>query len=183
MGAEIEYKPITEKDKSKLHKLGKKMMRGIFLGYVQQHGGGWSGDLYVVDWDDMQNADSFHEVEEKIKRFKAQEVEIIKIQGNFSFPLAQGNLSQPLSEKRVVPRRRERSPRASNPGGEEEANSDGEPPAEIDYVQGEPQELGDPEPVGRPDFWTVTDDVIVRWHRTPRLKLFLPNVYCQYFVS
>ena len=44
-GAEVTYKPITEKDLARLHRFGAKMLTAIFLGYEQQQGGGWSGDL------------------------------------------------------------------------------------------------------------------------------------------
>ena len=48
-GAEISYLPITDKDKARCHQLGSKLLFGIFLGYDQQAGGGWSGDLLVAD--------------------------------------------------------------------------------------------------------------------------------------
>jgi len=48
-GAEITYKPITQKDKDRLHKFGTKMLTGVFVGYDQQAGGYWSNDLKVVD--------------------------------------------------------------------------------------------------------------------------------------
>ena len=32
------------------------MLEGIFLGYVQQSGGGWSGDVDIVDARDLANA-------------------------------------------------------------------------------------------------------------------------------
>ena len=50
-GAEIQYKPITDKDKAKLHKFGEKVLSGIFVGYHQRIGGGLSGDLEVADWE------------------------------------------------------------------------------------------------------------------------------------
>ena len=55
-GAEITYLPITDKDKSRLHHFGSKVLSGIFLGYEQQEGGGWSGDLLVLDWEEIENA-------------------------------------------------------------------------------------------------------------------------------
>ena len=48
-GAEINYKPISQKDKARLHVFGKTVLSGIFIGYDQQEGGGWSGDLCVLD--------------------------------------------------------------------------------------------------------------------------------------
>ena len=34
------------------------MLSGIFLGYEQQAGGGWSGNLLLADWDDIENAEA-----------------------------------------------------------------------------------------------------------------------------
>ena len=56
-GPEITYLPITEKDKARLHQFGSKVLSGIFLGYEQQEGGGWSGDLLVLDWEEIENAE------------------------------------------------------------------------------------------------------------------------------
>ena len=39
VSAEVSYKPITQKDIDRLHKLGSKMLSGIFLGYEQNVGG------------------------------------------------------------------------------------------------------------------------------------------------
>ncbi len=55
-GAEITYKPITDKDGARVHKVGAKVVSGVFVGYVQQDGGGWAGDLLVFDWDEIQIA-------------------------------------------------------------------------------------------------------------------------------
>ena len=71
-GAEVSHLPITHKDKSKSHAFGSKVLPGIFLGYSQQAGGGWSGDLSIVDWGEMANAQSFSDIH--IKRFQAKEV-------------------------------------------------------------------------------------------------------------
>ena len=59
-GAEVTYLPITEKDIKRLHKFGPKVLSGIFQGYEQQAGGGWSGDLIGNDWEEIENAQGFH---------------------------------------------------------------------------------------------------------------------------
>ena len=56
-GAEVRYLPITDKDKERGHKFGDKLLAGIFMGYDQRAGGGWSGDLLVVDWEELENAE------------------------------------------------------------------------------------------------------------------------------
>ena len=37
--AEVTYIPITSKDGARLHQIGKKMLPGIFMGYVLRSGG------------------------------------------------------------------------------------------------------------------------------------------------
>lgn len=52
-GAEIQYYPTSEDDKGRLHQMGDKLLTGLFGGYKQQSGGGWSEVLYVYDWDEV----------------------------------------------------------------------------------------------------------------------------------
>ena len=47
-GAQVEYKPARESDVQRLHAFGKKTHAGIFIGYVQHAGGGWTGDVRVI---------------------------------------------------------------------------------------------------------------------------------------
>ena len=93
-GAEIIYKPIGKTDTAKLHKFGSKMLPGIFVGYAIQEGGYWSGDLIIVDKEDLEKADLITEVHPK--RFKANEIHATKLRnGDFQFPLALDEWSQP----------------------------------------------------------------------------------------
>ena len=69
-GALVQYKPSSDKDKARVHKFGKQMLDGIFLGYHQIAGGGWSDDLKVVDVEALEEADAFHEL--YTKRIKAE---------------------------------------------------------------------------------------------------------------
>ena len=73
-GAQIEYKPSQQTDIQRLHQFGKKMLAGIFIGYAQHTGGGWTGDLNIIDWQQVEFATSSSEIHSK--RFKAAEVEI-----------------------------------------------------------------------------------------------------------
>ena len=84
MGAEVTYKPITDKDKSRLHSLGAQVLKGVFLGYSQHAGGGWTGDVVVIDWEQCEDAEHISEIYHKI--FKAGEVFVTKKGGNFVFP-------------------------------------------------------------------------------------------------
>ena len=132
--AEITYLPITDKDKARLHQFGSKLLSGIFLGYEQQEGGGWSGDLLVLDWEEIEQAEHFSDIH--IKRFKASEVETSKLSGNFRFPLAEGLIRQPGSERHLTARKR-RSPSKSSPEPEGEGSSS-EDDEEIEEEKREP---------------------------------------------
>ena len=63
--AQVTYLPITQKDKQRPHAFGSKALPGIFLGHSQQAGGGWSGDLYVLDWEELAAATHFSDVHVK----------------------------------------------------------------------------------------------------------------------
>ena len=58
----------------------------IFMGYVLRVEEGWSGDLLIVDCEDLENLSAS---EKKVKRFKHKEV---AQEGNLSFPYADGSL-------------------------------------------------------------------------------------------
>ena len=47
--AMLKCHPISAKDQSRLHRIGKKVLPGIFLGYVLSAGGFWKGDILVAD--------------------------------------------------------------------------------------------------------------------------------------
>ena len=168
LGAAIKYLPITSKDKAKCHKLGTKLLPGIFMGYVQHAGGGWQGDLKVIDANEMEEAERVNQV--NVKRFKAAEVFVdyktasgssatSRNEGKIYFPLAEGSIGQPGLDARKQQKLAKR--RASQ----------GEPVEELnrDNVEAPPAQ---PPVVHEPDFWTVNDDQIVRFHRTPRIKFF-----------
>ena len=71
-GSEISYLPIRFKDKKRTHAFSSKDLPGIFLGYEQQAGGGFSGNLLVVDWEEMFGAPTIGSIH--IKVIKHQEV-------------------------------------------------------------------------------------------------------------
>lgn len=66
-GAEINYKPITPRDEARLQQFGTKALPGVFVGYEQQAGGGWTGNLNIINWEQMENAEIFSDV--YVKRF------------------------------------------------------------------------------------------------------------------
>ena len=58
IGSLVEYHPISAKDLSRLHMYGKKVLPGIFLGYVLYTGRMWKGDTVVADVDDLAEMDA-----------------------------------------------------------------------------------------------------------------------------
>ena len=53
-GSEISYKSISDKDKARLPSFGVGLLSGVFVGYKQHAGGGWTGDLMIADWDEIE---------------------------------------------------------------------------------------------------------------------------------
>jgi hypothetical protein len=150
-GALVDYKPSSDKDKSRVHKFGKSTLEGIFLGYHQHAGGGWSGDLLVADVDALEGADDTSDI--YTKRIKAEEV--IPIQGKggkgtFVLPLVDGKVKQPgPGQKRVIHR--------------------GDVADIPDLVDSE-SEVGDEEapseslPSNEQDFWSLNKYALTRHH-------------------
>ena len=161
-GALIEYKPITDQDKARLHQFGVKTLKGIFIGYEQQAGGGWSKDLLFIDTEELEAAEFVSDV--SVKRMRNQEVLAVMDGDSFCFPVAEGDLQQP-GEARVVPRRVRNRSRAQPP---QEANHD----EEAEPAGRDPRQPAHPI---EPDFWTLSAHVLVRHHRTPRTKLYTPT--------
>ena len=67
----VEYCPISARDQSKLHQFGKKVLPGIFLGYVLIAKGIWKGDILVADIADLDMMDASDIYP---RRIKAKEV-------------------------------------------------------------------------------------------------------------
>ena len=75
-------------------KLGTKLRDGVFVGYDQIVGGGWSGDLLVLDALQLGSVDSIHRV--YVRRIKAEEVFAPKdAKDNYIFPLVTGPTAIP----------------------------------------------------------------------------------------
>jgi hypothetical protein len=79
LGAAIRYLPSYKKDKDRTHQLGEKTLDGIFMGYSQISGGGWNGDLLIIDAEELSTKDTIKSI--TIKRFKADEVTAVKTNG------------------------------------------------------------------------------------------------------
>ena len=79
-GAETLFHPLPPDDKGQLHQFGSTVLLGIFIGSVLHAEGFWTGDLYIVDAEDLNhNPTSFIHV----KRFNAKEMEARTIQSQY----------------------------------------------------------------------------------------------------
>ena len=87
-GSLVEYHPITAKDQSRIHQFGKKVLPGLFLGYVLHAGGIWKGDVLIADLEELETMDAS---EIYSKRLNAKEV-IFPKEGEFTFPIADGRI-------------------------------------------------------------------------------------------
>ena len=138
--------------------------------------GGWTGDVKLLDWEEVQKADHPNRITVKI--FKAEEVNFIKNLDEFIFPIANGDLLQPgdrrierTTRKRVV----WRNPRQDTEGSTTEGD-EGQPDPSGDST--DTDSMPDPEDAEPEclDTWTTNNDVLIRHHLTPRQKLFIPTV-------
>ena len=57
-GAMSQYHPISAKDQSRLHQVGKKVLPGIFIGYVLIVRGIWKVVTLVADIGELENLDA-----------------------------------------------------------------------------------------------------------------------------
>ena len=70
-GPLVAYHPISTKDQSRIHQFGKKVLPGIFLGYVLYAGRIWKGDILIVDLEELKEMNAS---ETMLKRLNAKEV-------------------------------------------------------------------------------------------------------------
>ena len=70
-GSLVEYYPISAKDQSRIHQVGKKVLPGLFLGCALYAGGIWKGDIMVADIEQLETMDA---PEIYSKRLNAKEV-------------------------------------------------------------------------------------------------------------
>ena len=70
-GSLVEYYHFSAKDQSRIHQFGKKVLPGLFLGYVLYVGGICKGDIMVADVEELETMDAS---EIYSKRLSAKEV-------------------------------------------------------------------------------------------------------------
>ena len=61
----------------RVDKFSSKLLSGVFVGYDPRAGCSWSGDLYVIDSEEMKSAEHVSEV--YVKRFNYKEVHAVRI--------------------------------------------------------------------------------------------------------
>ena len=88
-GSLVEYHPITAKDQSRIHQIGKKVLPGLFLGYAFYAGGIWKGDVLVADLEELETMDAS---EIYSKRLNAKELILPQRKGDFICPIAGGRI-------------------------------------------------------------------------------------------
>ena len=87
-GALVEYLPNSERDKARIHQVGKKVLPGISLEFALIAGGIWKGDILIVDIEELEKLDAS---EIYPRRLNAKEVLITHKDGDFVFPVADGS--------------------------------------------------------------------------------------------
>ena len=168
-GAHVSYNPQSPDDKARLHQMAEKTLQGIFAGYKQQAGGGFSGELIILDWDNLNEANTVGQVYER--SIPHTEVFLELVNDQFHFPLASGDLNQPGerahdSRKRKLKQKRKQEHQENL---EEIIRKQEEEIAKLKADQ--PEDM----PTSTTDFWTCNEDYITRHHQTQRTKLFIPT--------
>ena len=160
----VECHPITAKDQSRIHQLGKKVLPGLFVGYASCAGGIWKGDVLIADLEELETMDAS---EIYSKRLNAKEV-IFPKQGEFIFPIADGRIKTPGGDQDLRTSTLDR-PRPSRGEGHVDflGESEGSFPQPHDSlpVAGEAMY----------DFWSMSGSFKNRHHVEPRVELYSPR--------
>ncbi len=93
------------------------------------------------------------------------------VNGEFQFPLAQGDLQQPGMTERKVRHRKIKKKRIDELKEEEEEQKSQQTDA---GGNPKPKEVLDM-PTAEADFWTCSSNVLIRHHRTPRTNRYVPT--------
>ena len=86
-GAMVEYHPISAREKSRFHQIGKKVLPGIFLGYALNAGRILKGDVLVSD---SKVLEELRASEKYPRRINQKEVLISQEGEELMFPVADG---------------------------------------------------------------------------------------------
>ena len=189
-GAELLYKPSSPDDIKRTHKFGNKLLNGIFVGYVLHAGGGWTGDVLLIDQDEIHIATTRSECQPK--RLKYAEVHLVMRDTSFRFPMLEYTLEQPGPRPPYVRPKRKPPEREVIPVVEQKSSPNTERPSDAEASAMNPLMDDDdvlaevrsdavasaPTPSStskEKDTWMINQSCVVRIHNKPRTKLFVPH--------
>ena len=90
LGAAVTFKPSNPKDIESMPEVGKKDRDGIFIGYDQKHGGGYTDNMWVLDGIKLTNVETTDEVHSE--RVHEKEITVLKdVKATLSFRLSPRN--------------------------------------------------------------------------------------------
>ena len=157
------------------------------MGYSQDVGVRWNGDLLLVDANILNSADDVKPV--NVKRIPATQVNIVKSRNSkFQFPCRSGKISQPeepLQERRIRPFIEDEFSENEvwdDMAEDEVPEVETEPTVMPDQPQDQPPPCGSNEPAGddsdaleQDDVWIVGTRTVTCEHRKPREALMKPT--------
>ena len=145
---------------------------------MQHAGGGWTGDVRIIDWQEVEQAQRRTDIH--IKRMKADEVELVKTEKHIFFPVKTGILVMPEDPASDRHRRsvqvQYEAERHSEPRADDEPRSQSTQPNQerpqspqeqnpLDIVAEAPLQFQEDE---SEDYWIMHDFMLMRHHRSPR---------------
>ena len=154
---------FSAKDQSRIHQFGKKVLPGMFLGYVLYAGEILNCDVLIADLEELETMDAS---EIYSKRLNAKEV-IFPKEGEFIFPIADGRIKTPGGDQEL------RTSTLIRP-----TNSRRVTLTFLENQKGLFHNLKTHFPdAGEAinDFWSMSGNFIYRHHVEPRVKLYSPR--------
>ena len=101
--AAITFKPSNLETIAQIAKMGKKDRDGIFMGYDQKHGGGYTDNMWVLDGMKLTHVETTDEVHSE--RVHEKETTVLKdVNGSFFFPVLSGDREQPCDGRNMTRR-------------------------------------------------------------------------------
>ena len=149
---------FSERDKARIQRFGRKLLRGIIIGYALIAGTIWKGDILIADIEELVKLDAS---EIYPRRLNAKEVLITRDE-KFVIPTADvsATLSGRSYEFQEPTLRREPTARRENLSGEYHG----------DWEEVQPEETKD-DAEAREHFWSIQGDFIYRHHIEPRSSI------------
>ena len=164
-GSLVEYHPITAKDQTRIHQVGKKVLPGLLFRYALYAEGTWKGDVLVADLEELETMDAS---EICSKSLNTKEVIFPDENGKFIYPIADGRIKplrgdQELRTSTLVRHR----PIQGESNIDFLGESEGSLPPPHDSFPDAGEAIN--------DFWSMSGNFIYRHHVEPRVKLYSPR--------